>query len=259
VPTDRPRRPLPTRVKDLPPLPAGYDAALATGLAAIRIELPPAARAAIDGHVRLLLAWTEAINLTAIRDPVAAATLHVVDSLTALPVLREHGVSRLLDLGSGGGFPGIPLAAALPASALLVESIGKKATFLRAAVEATDLTGRVDVAAERAETLATDPRHRERWPAVVARAVAALPELAELAMPLVEVGGVFIAWKREPLGDELAAARARIRELGGTGAEVHEVTAPGLEDHRLVIIRKRASTPAGFPRSPTDRRRDSRR
>lgn len=229
------------------------------GLAAIRVELEPAARAAIDGHVRLLLAWTEAINLTAIRDPVAAATLHVVDSLAALPVLRELSVSRLLDLGSGGGFPGIPLAVALPASALLVESIGKKATFLRTAVEATDLTERVDVAAERAETLARDPRHRERWPAVVARAVAALPVLAELALPLVAVGGVFVAWKREPLGDELATARAAIRELGGGGAEVREVPAPGLEDHRLVIIRKRTPTPAGFPRSPTERRRDARR
>jgi 16S rRNA (guanine527-N7)-methyltransferase len=228
-------------------------------LAALSVELTPEAREAIDGHLRLLLAWTSAINLTAIREPVAAATLHVVDSLSALPVLRAHRVARLLDLGSGGGYPGIPLAAALPADALLVDSIGKKAAFLRAAVEATGLSTRIGVAAERGETLAHDPAHRERWPAVVARAVAALPELAELALPLVEVGGVFVAWKRVPLDGELAAARATVGLLGGTEPEVVAVGAPGLEDHRLVVIGKRAVTPPRYPRSPTDRRRDARR
>jgi 16S rRNA (guanine527-N7)-methyltransferase len=259
VPTDRPRGPLPTRVRDLPPLPPGYHAALDEGLAALGLQLADDARAAIDGHLRLLLAWNEAINLTAIRDPVAAATLHVVDSLAAIPILRERRITRLLDLGSGGGYPGIPLAAALPADTLLVESIGKKAGFLRTAVEALDLGGRVAVEADQAETLARDVRDRQRWPAVVARAVAALPELAELTLPLVEVGGIVVAWKREPLADELVAARDRIRELGGAEPDVVDVRAPGLDDHRLVVIAKRAPTPSRFPRSPAERRRPSRR
>jgi 16S rRNA (guanine527-N7)-methyltransferase len=226
------------------------------GLEALGLDLAATARDAIAGHVRLLLAWTRAINLTAIRDPVAAATLHVVDSLAAVPVLRERGVDRLLDLGSGGGYPGLPLAAALPASALLVESVGKKAMFLRTVAEAVGLSGVVEVAAERAEALAADPRHRERWPAVVARAVAALPELAELALPLVEVDGVLVAWKRAPLGDEVAAARRTIRELGGAEAEIIMVDAPGLTDHRLVVVDKRSPTPPRYPRSPAERRRN---
>ena len=128
---DRPREPLPTRVEDTPGLPPAYDAALEGGLAALSLTLTPAARAAIDGHARLLLAWTSAINLTAIRDPAAVAVAHVVDSLTAAASMRERGISRFVDLGSGGGYPGIPLAAAIPAErALLIEPIAKKADFL---------------------------------------------------------------------------------------------------------------------------------
>ena len=255
---ERPSGPLPTRVQGTDPLPGEYATTLATGLAALGIDLPAGARDAIDGHLRLLLAWNLAINLTAIRDPVAAATLHVLDSLAAVPLLRSEGVERLLDLGSGGGYPGIPLAAALPADALLVESIGKKAVFLRTTVEALELPTRVEVASERGETLAADPAHRERWPVVVARAVAALPELAELAMPLVDVGGLLVAWKREPLDHEVDAARAIVGQLGGDRPEVIDVAVPGLVDHRLVVIRKRARTPERYPRSAADRKRTAR-
>ena len=139
----RDREPLPTRVRDLPRLPAAYDERLSAGIATLGIDLTPEARAAIDDHLRLLLAWTEAINLTSIREPVAAATLHVLDSLAPVALLRDLGAGRLLDLGSGGGYPGIPLAAAIPADAVLVESTIKKARFLEVAVAATGLAGRV--------------------------------------------------------------------------------------------------------------------
>ena len=255
---ERPGGPLPTRVQGTDPLPDEYASTLETGLSALGIELPAGVRDAIDGHVRLLLAWNRAINLTAIRDPVAAATLHVLDSLAALPSLRSEGADRLLDLGSGGGFPGLPLAAALPAEALLVESIGKKAVFLRTTVDALELPSRVDVAAERAEALAADPGHRASWPVVVARAVAALPELAELALPLVALDALLVAWKREPLADEVDAARAIIGQLGGDRPEVVDIAVPGLEDHRLVLIRKRWPTPDRYPRSAADRKRTAR-
>ena len=110
------REPLPTHVEDTPALPPDYAAAVDAGLAALGLTLEPAQRAAIDGHIRLLLAWTPAINLTAVREPAAAATVHVLDSLTAVGPLRERGIDRFLDLGSGGGLPGIPLAVALPAA-----------------------------------------------------------------------------------------------------------------------------------------------
>jgi 16S rRNA (guanine527-N7)-methyltransferase len=225
-------------------------------LQAIGIELSPDARAAIDGHVRLLIAWNDAINLTAVRDPAGIAVRHVVDSLTAVPVLEERAVDALLDLGSGGGFPGLPLAAVLPLGRVaLVESIGKKAAFLRTATAAIGLGPRTIVRASRAEQIADDPRDREAWPVVAARAVGALADLVELAFPLLRPGGFLIAWKRGELTDELAAGRRAFAALGGGDIDVRDVTAPGLEGHRLVIVSKGGPTPAGYPRDPAARRR----
>ena len=286
------REPLPTDVDALPPLPAAYDAALDAGLAALGLDLDPVAREAIADHVRLLLAWTEAINLTAIREPAAVALEHVVDSLTALSFLRQMDARAILDLGSGGGFPGLPLALAMPAGrALFVESVGKKATFLGAALDALGSRPRFAVAATRAETLARDPHHREHWPVVTARAVAALPELVELALPLLAPGGVLVAWKRsivvegraaapdpptaggmragtvgagdEPddvaparrLDLELAGAARAAWALGGEEPTVMAVAVPGLEDHVLVVVAKTGPTPPGYPRDPALRKR----
>ena len=250
------REPLPTRVSDTPDLPESYDAAVADGLAHLGIDLEPAARAAIDGHIRLLLAWTRAINLTAIREPRAAAIGHVLDSLSALPTMRALGAARFLDLGSGGGIPGIPLAAALPSErAVLAEPIAKKARFLQTALAATGLDGRVEVAASRAESLAADPRHRDAWPAVTARAVARLDELVELAFPLLAAGGSLIAWKRGNLATELRAGDHAVAALGGGELRVVDVHLAGLPDHRLVVATRTGRVPDGFPRDPASRRR----
>ena len=253
---DRPREPLPTRVEETPPLPPAYDDALAAGLAALRLTLTPAARLAIDGHARLLLAWTSAINLTGIRDPAAVALAHVVDSLTAIALLRERGVDRLLDLGSGGGYPGFPLAVVLPAAqALLLEPIGKKAAFLSTAAAAIGAADRVRAAPLRAEALAADARHRGRWPAVTARAVAGLGELVEVAFPLLRPGGVLVAWKQGDLERERAAAERAMAALGGGGLEVLPVAVPGLEGHCLVVATTRGVAPPAYPRDPGARRR----
>lgn len=253
---DRGREPLPTRVEDTQSLPPEYHRAVDAGLTRLSLELSDAARAAVDGHIRLLLAWTAAINLTAIRDPAAAATAHVVDSLTAVSVLRETGTDRFLDLGSGGGLPGIPLAAVLPATeALLVEPIGKKAAFLATAVDAVGLSGRVRVANARAESLARDPLHRGAWPLVTARAVASLADLVELAFPLLTTGGRLIAWKRGDLVEESAMARRTIRALGGGDLRVVEMAAPGLEGHVLVAVTRRGRVPDTYPRDPAARKR----
>jgi 16S rRNA (guanine527-N7)-methyltransferase len=253
---DRPREPLPTRVEATPDLPPAYDAALEAGLSALSLTLTPAARTAIDGHLRLLLAWTSAINLTAIRDPAAVAVAHVVDSLTAIAPMRERGIDRFVDLGSGGGYPGIPLAAVIPAErALLLEPIAKKAGFLSTAAAATGLEPAVEAAAVRAEVLATDPRHRGRWPAVTVRAVAGLAELVELAFPLLAPGGCLIAWKRGDIAGELAAADRAIAALGGGSVVVRPVDVAGLDGHRLVIATARGRVPSAYPRDPGVRRR----
>jgi 16S rRNA (guanine527-N7)-methyltransferase len=248
--------PLPTRVDGLPPLPDAFRDVLETGLGQLGLDLPPAAREAIDTHVRLLLAWTAAVNLTAVREPVAAARLHVLDSLSAAPLLRARGVTRFVDLGSGGGFPGLPLALALPADrVVLVESIGKKARFLEAAVAATGAADRVVVAATRAEALARAGGNRERWQAVTARAVASLGELVELAFPLLAVGGALVAWKRGSIDRELAAASSAVHALGGGDVDVLEAGLVGLEGHLLVVAVKAEPTDPRFPRDPAERRR----
>ena len=255
----RDRAPLPADPSLCPPLaPATierFDAGcVSLGLA----ELPPGAREAILGHLRLLLAWTAAVNLTAIRHPDAAVAGHLLDSLAAVPFLRQAGVRRFLDLGSGGGYPGLPVAVALPAeTALLVDSIAKKAAFLRVAAAAAGVADRVTVAAVRAEALAPERGHRERWPAVTARAVAPLAELVELAFPLLAPGGLLLAWKRTGLDDELDRALTAVAALGGGRVEIAPPPAavPGLADHVLVAVHKEGRTSREWPRPPGERKR----
>ena len=254
-----PREPLPTRVDGLPDLPPAYDATLERGLEQLGLRLDGRQRAAIDMHVRLLRAWNAATNLTAIVEPAAVATHHVLDSLTAVDALRRRSIAGLLDLGSGGGFPGIPLALTVPVRrALLVESIGRKASFLSAAAGAvvTQMPGlRLEVVADRAERLARDPEHRGRWPAVTARAVASLGELIELAFPLLDRGGCLVAWKRGDIDRELAAAARAVAALGGGALEVVDVGLPSLAGNRLVVATRTGAVPASYPREPARRKR----
>ena len=218
-------------------------------LAAAGIGITPTARASIDGHVRLLLAWNEAINLTAITDPAAVARLHVADSLAALPLLQHLPLATVLDLGSGGGFPGLPLAAVMPALRVtLVESVAKKAAFLETAVAALGLSARVDVVNARAEALLPGV-----WDVVLARAVGGLAELIELSLPLLAPGGSLLAWKRGDITAELAAGGRAAVALGGgrPTLEPHPTglaTAAGILGHVIVRVRKDAPTPAGYPR-----------
>ena len=252
----RRREPLPTRVDDLPPLPLEYARALDDALAELHLTLDADSRRAIDDHVRLLLAWNDAINLTAIREPQAIALRHVADSLAAIPLLRERRVDGLVDLGSGGGFPGIPIAAALPATrVLLVDSVGKKTAFLDTVAQATRLAPRLSVATARAEALAAQREHRERWPAVATRAVGSVAETIELGFPLLRVGGIAVAWKGRLSAEEMDAARHAADEMGRATLEIVPVTVRGLDDHVLVIATKHAPTPQRFPRDPAERRR----
>lgn len=250
------REPLPTRVDGLPELPPEYGHVLDDGVARLGLTLPDTARVVIDAQVRLLLAWTQAINLTSIREPAAVAVGHVLDSLSAVTLLRERGIERFVDLGSGGGYPGLPLAVALPAvQALLLEPIGKKARFLETVVTATGQSDTVDVATLRAEALAANREHRGRWPAVTARAVGSLAELVELAFPLLAPDGVLVAWKRGDLVAEVATARRAIEALGGGTVASVEPDLPGLAGHRLVILTSRGRVPTAYPRDPAARKR----
>jgi 16S rRNA (guanine527-N7)-methyltransferase len=178
---------------------------------------------------------------------------HFLDSLTIAPVLRERGLdsARLVDVGSGAGFPGLPLKIALPGLRVaLVEATGKKARFLEHVVATLGLTD-VDVLSSRAELLAHDPSLRERFDVAVSRAVAELNALLELTLPFCRQGGVMVAQKKGDVAGELAAALRALDVLGGRLIEVREVTAQGLADGRvLALVEKVAPTPDKYPRRP---------
>jgi 16S rRNA (guanine527-N7)-methyltransferase len=213
------------------------------------LRLSPSQQSILTLYERELLDWNTRFNLTAIRDPEEVHIKHFLDSLTCLLAMRESPVGRLIDIGTGAGFPGIPIKIMLPRIQLtLVESVGKKAEFCRHVVNILDLQG-VDVIQQRAETVGQDPAHRERYDWAVARAVAILPVLAEYLLPLVRVGGSMLAMKGENGPAEAHSAEHAIKVLGGHLRQLLPVTLPGVAEERyLIMIDKVAATPAVYPR-----------
>jgi 16S rRNA (guanine527-N7)-methyltransferase len=205
--------------------------------------------AAFEHYEQELLSWNEKFNLTAIRDREGVRTKHFLDSLSCLLVMKDNPPGRLVDIGTGAGFPGIPLKIMLPNMHLtLVESVGKKADFCRHVVEALGLD-RVDVLTCRAEEMGQAREHRERYDWAVARAVAALPVLTEFLLPLVKIGGSMLAQKGESGPAEAHAAEKAIRLLGGQLRTVQKLNLPGVvEDRYLVVADKKAASPPGYPR-----------
>jgi 16S rRNA (guanine527-N7)-methyltransferase len=197
----------------------------------------------------LLLEWNERISLTAIREPREIRIRHFLDSLTCVVATGPLDGQSLIDVGTGAGFPGLPLKILFPdLSVTLVDSVGKKARFLEQVAAELGLRN-VTIIVERAETLGQAPEYRERFDWATARAVAELRVLAELLLPLVRVGGNALAQKGESARDEATAAATAIRALGGDEARVTPVQLPETSQaHYLVIIPKTRRTDARFPR-----------
>lgn len=195
-----------------------------------------------------LLRWNETTNLTAITDPQGVAVRHFLDSFACARAWTTPPAT-LCDIGSGAGFPGLPLKILWPdTEVVLVESTGKKVAFLDHIVASLGLQ-KVETSTSRAELLGQDKRHREYYEAVVARAVAALPVLSELCLPLVAMGGRFVAPKSADGAVEAASARRAIAQLGGRVAAIMPVQLPGLDPRTLVVVAKIRPTPAQFPRA----------
>jgi len=215
----------------------------------VGIRLTSTQLAALAQYERELLNWNTRINLTAVRDAETIRVKHFLDSMTCLLAMRDTPGDRVIDVGTGAGFPGLPLKIACPTMRLtLVESVRKKSNFCRHVVETLGLEG-VDVVSERVETLGHMPAYRERYDWAIGRAVAVMRVLAEYLLPLVKVGGRMLAMKGESGPAEAQAAEHAIRVLGGHLRQLLPVALPGVaEEHFLVVVDKVAATPQGYPR-----------
>ena len=205
-----------------------------------------------ERFVALLLAANRRMNLTRVTSPREVARLHLLDSLAALPTIDRMAPSEAIDLGSGGGLPAIPLAIARPQIRwTMVDSLGKKAAILGEFVRELSLPN-VSIIADRAEALGRSAAHRERYGLVTARACAALPVLAELALPLLRIGGALVAWKG-PLSEtdpEVRRGRVASAQLGGGRVRLVDPGVARLGGHRFVMVPKERATEAHFPRRP---------
>ena len=213
------------------------------------IHVSRAQLTALEVYQDKLLEWNTRYNLTAIKEPDKIRVRHFLDSLTCLSVMRGSRMERVIDVGTGAGFPGLPIKIIQPEIQLtLIDSVEKKTDFCQHIVEELQLKG-VQVIKSRAEEIGRSSQHRQQYDWALARAVAILPSLLEYLLPLTRVGGAALAMKGESAHSEAHSAENAMRLLGGHLREVVQVHLPGVaEDHYMVVVDKVAATPDEFPR-----------
>lgn len=214
------------------------------------IELSKDTLTALRVYETELLGWNEHVNLTAICDAEGVRIKHFLDSLTILKAWeRTRPPERLIDVGTGAGFPGLVLKLVWPSTQVtLVESVGKKADFCRHIVAQLGLEG-VDIISERAEVVGQDLAHRHAYDLAVARAVARMPILMEYLLPLVHRNGKVMAMKGETAPAETHTATQAIHLLGGKLHKLVHLELPGVAEERfIVVVDKIARTPEEYPR-----------
>jgi 16S rRNA (guanine527-N7)-methyltransferase len=222
---------------------------LVSGAQRLGITLTDGQVLQFEQHQKLLLDWNQRMNLTAVRDADQIQERHFLDSLTCSLATGDLNGLSLVDVGTGAGFPGLPLKIVYPDLQLtLVESVHKKTNFLAAVVEELELSD-VQIVARRIEEVGQDPYHREKYDWAVARAVAGLNTLVEYLLPLARVGGHALAQKGVSAISETAAAEKAIAILGGSPSLLHPVQLPGREQpYYLLVIEKILATPDQYPR-----------
>ncbi len=216
-------------------------------LQSLGVPYGPAFSNAFLLYASLLVAWNENVNLTGITDDEGIAVRHFVDSLSIAPLVPEG--ATLIDVGTGAGFPGIPIAIARPDTRVtLLDSLDKRVKFLDAVTETLALK---NVVAQhgRAEDFGVLPAWRDTYDVAVARAVAGLPVLLEYCLPFVKPGGLFLAMKGPGAREEAAQAAHALEALCGRIVDIRTFILPGTDMERnVVVVQKTGRTPKGYPR-----------
>ncbi|NLJ85175.1 MAG: 16S rRNA (guanine(527)-N(7))-methyltransferase RsmG, partial [Firmicutes bacterium] len=217
--------------------------------------LPENALPLFQKHARMITEWNQRLNLTRISEE-EMAEKHFVDSLTVLLVPKVNDARNAIDIGSGAGFPGIPLKVVRPDMKItLVDSLGKRVKFLERVVRALELEG-IRCYHSRAEEMGQDKGHREKYDVALARAVASLVLLCEYLLPLVRIGGIMVALKGPSGKEEVKEAERALDILGGRVEDILELSLPSGDGRQLVVIEKVGETPRLYPRRPGMARKD---
>lgn len=200
-------------------------------------------------YADLLVSWNEKINLTAITDKEGIATKHFLDSMSALCTDKVCG--KVIDVGTGAGFPGLVLKVAKPEIELtLLDSLNKRINFLRDVSDKMSIDG-IEFIHSRAEDAGIKAELREKFDTVVSRAVANMRVLSEWCLPFLKVGGYFLALKGPLANEELSEAKKAISILGGEIEGIYEAKIPYTElEHKIIIVKKVRQTPRKYPRKP---------
>lgn len=219
------------------------------GAASVGVKVSHEQASLFGKYLNLLLDWNQKINLTAITDPEEVVVKHFIDSVVLVPYLNKYSSLSVLDVGTGAGFPGIPLKIVLPEiNVVLLDSLNKRVLFLENVIKELDLRD-ISAVHGRAEDFGKQPGYREAFDIVTSRAVAKLSVLSELCMPFVKVGGKFVSYKGAKAEEEIKEAKNAVNILGGVVSDLTEISLPGMEDKRaLVFIEKKKATPEKYPR-----------
>lgn len=213
----------------------------------IGVKVSPAQAEQFQAYLELLLEWNEKINLTAITDPSEVVEKHFVDSLTLLSHCKLKEGAKVIDVGTGAGFPGLPLKIVRPDIQLtLLDGLNKRLNFLGEVCSALGI--QAERVHKRAEEAGLDHKMRESFDVVTARAVAPLNVLCEYCLPLVKMKGFFIAMKGPGAAEELQQAENALEILGGTDVKLISLELPEAGERSLVVVQKKEFTPKGYPR-----------
>lgn len=222
---------------------------LIKGAEELNIELTDEAIKNFEDYKQLLKEWNQKINITSITDDVEIDIKHFLDSITAFKTNLLDGEKSLIDIGTGGGFPGIPLKIVNPdLNVTLLDSLNKRIIFLNEVINSLNLKN-INAIHGRAEEFSNKPNYREQYDICISRAVASLDTLSEYCIPFVKVGGYFISMKGPEIEEELKLSKNAINILGGKVVDTILITIPESDiTHSLIIIEKIKETPTKYPR-----------